>query len=59
MAYKDKDKQRESDKLRQQRRRDAVKAKGVTVSASTCEADDVTRADVPTTPTTIADVKEA
>lgn len=30
MAYKDKEKQRQADKARQQRRRDVIKAKGVT-----------------------------
>ena len=33
MAYKDKDKQREADRVRQQRRRDVIKSQGVTVKA--------------------------
>lgn len=52
MPYKDKGKQRETDRLRQQRRRDRIKAKGVTLSASTCEASDVTAASHPTAPIT-------
>ncbi len=32
MAYKDKEKQKETDRRRQQRRRDAIKAKGVTMA---------------------------
>ena len=40
MAYKDKDKQREANKVRQQRRRDVIKSKGVTDSV--CDGQGVT-----------------
>ncbi|KKL91762.1 hypothetical protein LCGC14_1891470 [marine sediment metagenome] len=40
MAYKDPDKQREADKARQQRRRDVIKAKGVTNTG--CDGQGVT-----------------
>lgn len=57
MSYKDKDKQREADRLRQKRRRDKIKAKGVTIEggvtnqAVTAEASDITVASPPQTMT--------
>ena len=40
MAYKDKDKQREADRVRQQRRRDVIKSEGVTNTG--CDGQGVT-----------------
>ena len=41
MGYKDKEQQKQADRVRQQRRRDAKKAKGVTIEPSIAEFDKV------------------